>query len=96
MCLYLQAASAGAFIAALFTEIKFKDLNNGERRFIETESDLLGQNELFLKTQCTAGLVFATTGLLALFGFIALVGRICNIKHEKTNKRIFTTLVSIE
>ena len=89
-----QVASAGAFIGALFVEIKYTDLNDIERGAIETISDVLDQNELFLKTQIVAGLAFATTGLLALIGFIALVGRLCNVQHEQKNRRIFTCLVS--
>lgn len=87
--------SAGAFVAALLTEIKSKDLSQGRRTLIEGASNnLLGQNELFLKTEATAGLVFATTGVAGVIGFVALAGRILNVRHEQTNRRIFVCLVS--
>ena len=89
-----QVTTAGAFIAALFVQIRFQDLSDGERSAIESISDvLLGQNELFLKTQAVAGLAFASTGLALLVGLIALLGRICHARHTRSNHRIFFCLV---
>ncbi len=87
--------SGGAFIAALFTEIKYKDLNSGERGVIELISDSLGQNELFLKTEAVAGIVFAFSGISIVLGLIALVGRICHARHTRSNNRVFACLVKI-
>ena len=89
----MQVGSAGAIAAALFTEIKFKDLNDVERRAIQTASNVADQNELFLKTEAMAGIVFAITGISVVVGFVALIGRICQAKHTPTY-RIFSCLVS--
>ena len=80
-------------MAAILTEIRFKGLNDILRAFIEAESNAREQDDLFLRTEVTAGLVFASAGLLVLIGFIALVGRICNAEHEQSSRRIFTLLV---
>lgn len=81
-------------IAAVFTEIKFMDLSDGERRIIQALSEANDQNELFLRTEATAGIVFATAGIAFLIGAIAMIGRICNARHEKTTYRVFSCLVS--
>lgn len=84
----------GAFVAALFTEVKFKDLTANERAMIEHMSESLDQNELFLKTESLAGIVFGMTGVAVVVGFIALIGRMCNVKHESSNRRVFSCLVN--
>lgn len=95
VCTHLQAAGAGAFVAALVTEIRFKKLSQLQTTIIEATSDNVNnQDDIFVKTEATAGLVFATTGVAALIGFVALVGRIFNAKHDPTNHRVFTALVS--
>ena len=88
-------ASAGAFVAALVTEIKFKDLSGFESSSIGILSnDILNQNHLYFKTEATAGIVFAITGISIIVGFVALVGRICHIKHTPEAYRIFSCLVN--
>ena len=92
----LQLAGAGALAAAVFTEIKFKDLDQVQATVVEqTSSTINNQDNLFLKTEATAGLVFATAGVAGLFGFAALVGRICNAEHDSANRCIFSTLVGV-
>ncbi len=80
-------------IAAIFTEMKYKGLSTPVRTNVKVVSDILDQNELFLKTEATAGLVFATTGVAVVVGIIALVGRICNISHKPTTIKLFFFLV---
>ena len=91
ICMPTQVFSVGAFIPAVLAEIRFKNI---DRSLLEEVSEI--PNNLFLKTEVTAGLVFATTGLLCIFGIVALVGRICNYQHEDTsNRNVFTCLVSV-
>ena len=78
-------------MAALLTEMKFKDLSSAS--VIELVSEVLGQTELFLKTEAVAGLVFASTGVAVLVGVIALIGRMVHAKHESCTNRFFTCLV---
>ena len=91
----MQVISAGAFIAALITEIKFKDLDSVEKLVIRRATDILGQNELFLKTEAVAGLVMATSGISILVGVIALVGRMCNTRLSSSDYKIFSCLVRL-
>ncbi len=62
----------------------YRGLSTLVRANVLIVSDILGLNELFLKTEATAGLVFATTGVAVVVGIIALVGRICNITQKPT------------
>ncbi len=82
-------------MAALFVEIRFKGLSNFTKNLIEPISTALGQNELFLKTEALAGWVFGATGLAVLIGSLALIGRICNARHDSGNRKIFSFLVSL-
>ena len=87
----MQISTGGAFIAAIFVDIKLKGIS---RLHIQRRSDMLDQNELFLKTEATAGLVFAFTGIAILIGIISLIGRICNHKYEReSTNRVFSCLV---
>lgn len=89
----MQFASGGAVVAAVLTEIKYKDLGTAERTNINAVTRVTGINELYLRTEATAGLVFATTGVAVIVGIIALVGRICNARNEESNRRLFSCLV---
>ena len=80
-------------MAAILTEMKFKDLDSFSATTIGSISQGLGQTELFLKTEAMAGLVFAITGVAVVFGIIALIGRLLNAKHETSTNRVFTSLV---
>ena len=103
-----QLASGGAFVGALFTELKLKELttNTGDtddvkRRFRQTAilgASLLANpqidpNTLYLRTEVTAGLVFATTGIAVVIGIVSLIGRLYNVKHDKGTSRVFFFLV---
>ena len=50
-------------------------------------------NTLYLRTEVTAGLVFATTGIAVVIGIVSLIGRLCNVKHDKGTSRVFFFLV---
>ena len=91
----LQLASGGAVAAAIFTQIRFSGLSSTLSELIQGESNARDQNELFLRTQATTGLVFGATAVVAIFGLIALVGRLCETRNEKTGSKISTCLVSI-
>ena len=86
-------AGAGAFIAALITEIKVKNLNTLERTAIQTGSNALDQTDLFPKTEAMAGVVFGITGVVVIVGLAALVLRIFNTGRTKSYYRIFFCLV---
>lgn len=89
-----QIASGGALVAAIFTEMKYKNLGALTRFNIETVTEIEGINEIYLKTEATAGLVFATTGVAVLVGIIALIGRIANNRNAQSI-RLFSSLVCI-
>ena len=73
--------------------VTYRGLADLQRDLIQAESEALDQPQLFLRTEATVGLVFGTAGIVALVGFIALVGRICN-QDSGSSKKIFTCLVS--
>lgn len=81
----------------MFTEIKIKDLDQEQVTLIEqTSSNINNQDELFLKTETAAGLVFAIAGIVGLVGFVALVWRICSAdSHVSTNHCLCSCLVSV-
>ena len=82
-------------MAALVTEIKFKQLTDVQSTIIEqTSTTINNQDDLFVKTEAMAGLVFATTGVAALIGFVAFIGRIFNARHTQSLDRVFAALVS--
>jgi hypothetical protein len=71
-------------------------LSDGQKILIERISeDVLGQNELFVKTEAVAGLTFASTGVAVIIGLIALIGRVCHARHTRSNHRIFFCLVRL-
>ena len=88
-----QAASAGAFVAALVTEIKVKNLSDVERIAIQTGSNVLDQDDLFPKTEATAGVALGITGVSVIVGLTALLLRILNPGWIKSYYRIFFCLV---
>lgn len=91
----MQLAGGGALIAAFFTEVKFKkELSSSERGMIDLASYFLDQNELFLKTEAMAGIVFGVSGVAVVFGFISSIGRMFHLRHTNTNYWIFACLVN--
>ena len=79
-----------AFIAALFLEVEFKELTNEQKKFISNASNSLSQEQLYVKTEVVAGLVFGTSIFAVLIGIVALLLR---LQHDTHYDNIFFSLV---
>ena len=90
---YLQIASGGALVGAILTEIKYKDLNRGQKINIDGLTRVLKINELYLRTQATAGLVFATAGVAIIVGMAALMARTSNSRKSENKRKFFSCMV---
>ena len=73
--------------------MKYTNLSNAQRINIDLISRLEDINEIYVKTQATAGIVFASTGVAVLVGLAALIGRIINSRNDGRNRRLFSCLV---
>lgn len=85
--------SAAPFIAAVISLLKVKDLETPQRMIIERASDILKQNEIFLKTESLTGIVYGTCGVSIIVGLIALVGRMCYARYSRASNKILACLV---
>ena len=73
--------------------MKYTNLSNNQRTNIDLISRREDINEIYVKTQATAGIVFASTGVAVLVGLAALIGRIINSRNDGRNRRLFSCLV---
>ena len=90
----LKVVGGSALVAAIIAEIRYKNLSSAEKAIIEQASKINDQDGLFLKLEAMSGLVFATTGVSLLIGFVCLVGRIFIV--EKSHPfRIIIALVML-
>ena len=89
-------ASAGALIGAIFIQMKYYDLTSAQRFNIDSIASLEDINEIYVKTQATAGIVFASVGVAVVVGIIALIGRIINSRNYERKKRLFSCLVCFQ
>lgn len=81
-------SSVGGLIAALITEIKFKDLAHIQMRVIELASGLSKHKNLFLKTEVTAGLVFAATGVVAVTVLVIAFEWMLDVKRNNSSLKV--------
>lgn len=87
-----MVTTAGCVLASLFVFVKLRSLSDGEKRLISRISDGLGQNELKLKTEATAGLAMTTSAVAVVVGIISLIGRICYTRNQLTDQRLYSSL----
>ena len=77
----------GALLAALIAEIKLKDLSHVQTTVIKLASEVNNQRNLFIRTEATAGIVFATSGLVVVTSVAVLLERAFN-SHSRVRIRV--------
>ena len=91
-----QVASGGALAGATFIQMKYYDLTHAQRYIIDTITRLEDINKIVVKTQATAGIVFASVGVAVVVGTIALIGRIISSKKSEGKKRLYSCVVCFQ
>ena len=75
--------------------MKYKDLNRIQTLTIEGITKVQKRSSVFIRTDVTTGLVFASTGVALLVGVVSFIGRIyaSNSGGSLNPKRVFPYLV---
>ena len=79
--------------------MKYKDLNRIQTLTIEGITKVQKRSSVFIRTDVTTGLVFASTGVALLVGVVSFIGRIYaynsggSLRSSCHPKRVFPYLV---